>query len=494
MDFRKHAHVWLWLLLVGMVTFRVGAGDEFVANTLTVSAQERPAIAQLKGGNVVVAWQSAGSGVRSVWMRLFSAAGVPLATNQLVFQAAGLDQCDPSVAALEGGGFVIAWSRKLPSPADYSIAYQVFTAAGVPLAGGPLQGNLAAPPGPHLKPQVAPLFGGGFVIAWVAQKSLADQNVFHRRFLPNGTPVEGAEVQSNGLGPSPITTGDQGGARVARLSDGGFVIVYEHRPASLVYGVRFDASGGAIPLTGPGAGTVQFLVGTNAATEFSEPSVAGLAGGGFVVAMTASTGSAASRHVVRRSFTAAGVGGPVVTQGSHAGRWEGPQAIGLPNGEFVLAWQAYGEPGDAGAWSVWVQRFAADGTPRLSPFMANQANAGNQRHAALAGRADSGYWSGWQSFGVDKDDYGISVRWYDPDDEIPGRLFISRFGSAAQQQYLVTFIGMGGRVHNLQATEALKGASTSWATVWTTNTPTGTFSYLESGSNRPPRFFRVFTP
>ncbi len=483
---------WCTLLFASSVT---RAGDESIANILTVSAQERPAIAQLKGGTVVVVWQSSSSGIRSIWMRRFTAEGIPLEKNLQVFQAASLDQTDPAVAALDGGGFVIAWSRKLGDAEDYSVAYQTFSATAVPDSTSPNQANTTVA-GPQFKPQVASLASGGFVIAWVAQNGLSDQDVFHRTFGPTGSAVDPVEIRSNGIGINPVTSGDQGGVRVARLAEGGFLIVYENRATALVHGVRFDANAKPVTVPGQPAGTDQFVVGTNSVTEFTEPSVTGLSKGGFVIAMTSSSGVSSSRRIVRRIFASNGLGGATTVVGSHSGRWEGSRIVALPNGEFVIAWQAFGELGDSLAWSVWIQRFAADGTPRLAPFRANQFNTGHQRRAALAARSDAGYWSGWQSYGVDKDDYGISIRSYNPDNEIPGHLFIERFGPSSKQQYVVTFLGMGGRTHNLQVTESLKtpGTTTAWSTVLITNPPTGTFSYVETGSNRPPRFFRVLTP
>ncbi len=469
------------------------AGDEAVVNNLTLSAQERPALAQLKGGSLVVVWESLASGVRSIWLRRFSATGTPLATNQLVFAAAGIDQSDASVTALDGGGFVVAWSRRQGDGSDYGVAFQIFNATGTPQLAQAAVANTTTV-GPQFKPKVVGLASGGFVVGWVGQSNFGDQQVFHRRFSSSGSPLDVAEVVSNGAGNNGVQNGDQGSASLARLSDGGFVVVYEDRPTAQVYGVRFNASGLPVVPSGQPNGAAQFLVATNLSTEFSEPSVAGLAGGGFVVALTGSSGGPTARKVYHRLFSANGIGGITTQTGNHPNRWQTPAALSLPNGEYVVAWQALGEIGDPGSWSIWAQRFSSNGTPRLTAFQVNQFNAGHQRKVGLASRSDSGYGAGWQSFGVDKDDYGIAARWFDPDNEIPGRLVIERFGVPAKQQYLITFIGMGGRTHQLQATESLKPAAPAWSTVLITNTTSGTFSYLETGSNRPPRFFRVLTP
>ena len=482
----------LVILALGFLACSARAGSEILINQTTVLDQERPVLAQLTNGTVVAAWESETGAVSSIWFRHFPAMGAIFGTEQLVFQAAGQDQSSPSLAALSDGRFVIGWSRRNGDDSDYSVAIRRYEANGIPMSGTPEQANVLTN-GPQFQPQLAALPGAQFVAVWVAQTNGTDQDVFFRRFSVATGAVDPVEVPANRLGIASVGAGEQGSPRVAALRDGGFVIVYEDRETARIFGVRFNAAGAAVDVPGAAGGTKQFLISTNTAFECSDPAVGALTNGGFVVAMTAAASNATTNRLVKaRVFSSAGVGGAEFTIGSHAGRWEEPKVVGLPNGEFAVAWQATGEGVDAasGAWSVWAQRFNAAGTPRLAPFMVNQFNTNQQRRVALAPLSNSGYASAWQSFSQDGDRYGVVARAFDPDNEIPGQLFLTRTGTPAQRQFNLNFIGMPGRTHLLQASSNL----TSWATVLTTNPPAGTFSYPENGSNVLNRAFRVQTP
>ncbi len=482
--------LWIGLTVAGA---RLDAGEESQLNNLFAGDQERPVIAQLANGSLAAVWESEAGGSVSVWMRLFSAAGLPLGTNRLVFQQPGLDQCDPSVVALEDGGFAVAWSRRVAGECD--VAFLRCRSDGAPAGPGPEQANVLTD-GPQFKPQLASLPGGGFVAVWVGQTALADQDVFYRRFAAVSGAIDPVEQAANLLGNPAIAAGDQGGARVVRLRDSGFLIVYEDRPTARVYGVRFSATGAALDAPGGPPGTKQFRFGSATGDEDGDPSAAALTNGGFVVAINRCPGGvAANRHVRVMVHGSGGLPLAEFTVGAHSNRWENPQVAGLPNGEFAVAWQtAWGEGEAAAGWSVWAQRFSAAGSPRLAPFRVNQFDDGHQRRASVAALQGGGYATAWQSLGQDGDGYGVFARLFDPDNEIPGRLVVSRYGPPQQRQFLFGFVGMGGRTHQLQSAPALGTNTPSWTIILTTNPPTGVFEYLASGSNTPSRFYRVLTP
>lgn len=482
-----------WVFVAAaLLAHSLHADNEFPVNQTTTLDQERPALAQLTNGNVVIAWESEAGSISSIWFKRFTAGGAGLGAEQLVFQTTGQDQSTPAVAALSDGRFVIAWSRRDGDGSDYSVAFRRYEGNGNPMLTSPEQANLLTS-GPQFQPQIAPLPGAQFVLVWLAQTNGTDQDVFCHRFSVVTGAVDPVEIAANRLGNAAVGAGEQGSPQVAALRDGGFVIAYEDRETARIFGVRFNAAGAAVDAPGLPAGTKQFLISTNANLECQDPAVGALTNGGFVVAMTTATnGATTNRQVRARIFNNTGVGGAEFTVGAHAGRWEQPKVVGLPNGEFAVAWQATGEGIDAanGAWSVWAQRFNAGGTPRLAAFMVNQFNANQQRRVALAPFVNGGYTASWQSFAQDGDRYGVMARAFDPDNEIPGRLFLTRVGSPAQRQFSVNFVGMGGRTHLLQSS----GNLSNWTTVLTTNPAAGTFSFPENGSNIVNRAFRVQTP
>lgn len=114
------------------------------ATNITVDAftngfQELPAIATLTNGNVIIVWSSfdqAGSNsLYDVYGRMFSANGTPVGTNFLINVFTTYNQRSPSVAALNNGGFVVAWvsEQERSSAPDWGTNSVYYGAGSVPL-------------------------------------------------------------------------------------------------------------------------------------------------------------------------------------------------------------------------------------------------------------------------------------------------------------------------------------------------------------------------
>ena len=465
------------------------AGDEFMVNQTTSLDQRRAAITQLLDGSVIAAWESKASGAGQIWRRRFSADGVAQAPEKLVFGDGTNDQTDVATAGLSDGGYVLAWSRQNGDSDNYSVVYQQYDPVGNPGSSNPIQVNLTEA-GPQFHPQVAALSGGGFVVVWLAQNGDSDQDVYYRRVGADGTFLDSAEINANSLGSAPVNTGEQGGARVVGLKDGGFVIVYEDRESARIFGVRMDATGAALDAPGGQPDNKQFQISISSDFEYSAPAVGALSTGGFVVAMTEESGSAvASRHVVARVFGDT-VGDEFIV-GSHGGRWERPTVTGLPGGQFLVAWQASGEGVDAstGAFSVWAESFGADGTPKNPPTVLNQYNDSEQRRVSVTPLADGGFGAVWQSLGQDGEGYGVYSRMFPAAAALPGKLTIALSGDSVVQQFNVSFTGTAGRTHELQGSTDF----TNWTEVITLSPADGKFSYIGQPGDVPYRFFRVIT-
>jgi hypothetical protein len=87
-------------------------GDEFPVNTYTPGAQRGPKVTVDGGGNFAVVWDSAGQdgSAGAVYGRLFDAAGAPRGVEFLVNTYTSGSQVAPTVAAADGGAFVVAWT------------------------------------------------------------------------------------------------------------------------------------------------------------------------------------------------------------------------------------------------------------------------------------------------------------------------------------------------------------------------------------------------
>src|SRR4051794_11476122 len=89
-------------------------GSEFLVNIATASNQVEPTVTALTDGRFVVAWSdfSQTDGDTSGWAvraQVFNADGTPSGTEFLVNTATPSYQFEPTITALAGGRFVVAW-------------------------------------------------------------------------------------------------------------------------------------------------------------------------------------------------------------------------------------------------------------------------------------------------------------------------------------------------------------------------------------------------
>jgi len=183
-------------------------------NTFTKNFQINPAVAVLNNSNVVVVWASmneaASNSMQDVYGQILSPAGQKIGGEFLVNQFTNFNQRTPTVAALAGGGFVVAWvseqERQLAlvggtNGLSYSsvaavspsvdIYARLFNASGS-AAGSEFLVNSGL--SPCANPSVASATDGSFMIAWTARDMVNTTNsldIFGRTFSASavgGTP------------------------------------------------------------------------------------------------------------------------------------------------------------------------------------------------------------------------------------------------------------------------------------------------------------------
>ena len=90
---------------------RTFAGGDVLVNSHRADSQSNPRISVLDNGNVVVVWESAGQDGShyGVFGQLFTPQGTKIGDEFSINQTTLNNQRNPSVAALAGGGFCVAW-------------------------------------------------------------------------------------------------------------------------------------------------------------------------------------------------------------------------------------------------------------------------------------------------------------------------------------------------------------------------------------------------
>lgn len=155
------------------------------------SFQVNPAVAVLNNSNVVVVWssfnQASSNSFLDVYAKILSPTGSTISNEFLVNQFTNYNQRTPTVAALKGGGFVVAWvseqeQQVLPLPGTNTggVYASEFTADSAPLPSVNIYARLyqsnGVPTGaefnvdagsiPCANPSVAAGSDGGFMVAW----------------------------------------------------------------------------------------------------------------------------------------------------------------------------------------------------------------------------------------------------------------------------------------------------------------------------------------
>jgi len=260
-------------------------GDEFVVNTFVSSSQDVPSVAGLENGGFVVAWRTLDSSQdgdnTAVKAQVYSNGGAKVGAEFLVNTEFLTQQGSPSVAGLDGGGFVITWDTNVRTgnSFDFAVKGQVFDDLGAK-QGGEFRVNTNNG-GTENGNAVTPLIGGGFVAVWRTDFNLGgDSSGSIRAQLFNSTGgLVGSEFRVNAAG-----IGLQNEPSVSALANGGFVVAWRSDDVSqdgsldAIKAQAYDANG--LPVGD------EFLVNTQAASRQIAPSVIGLTNGNFAISWT----------------------------------------------------------------------------------------------------------------------------------------------------------------------------------------------------------------
>ncbi len=168
-------------------------GGEVNANTTTLGQQFPSDIVGTDDGGFVLTWRSEnvdGDGY-AVITRKFDASGAPLSAEIQANTTTLGDQSSGALAALPGGGYLVAWHSDNVDAAGTAVVFQRFDAAGSKI-GGEIQANTTIL-GDQAAADITMLSDGGFIVAWTSNDHLAGagSGVYYQRYDVAGSPVGG---------------------------------------------------------------------------------------------------------------------------------------------------------------------------------------------------------------------------------------------------------------------------------------------------------------
>lgn len=201
-------------------------GGEFRANIGTTAIQDSGDIVALEGGGFVVTWRTTdssadGSGY-AVMARVFNSSGVG-GSEFVVASAKTGNQNLPSVTALADGGFVVVWQTgdTTQDGSGDAVKGQMFDASGARVGGEFLVNSAGS--NIQREPTVTALQDGGFVVVWNTLDTLQDgsASALKGQYFDASGQRLGGEFLVNSL-----TSGGQFLPAVATLADGAVLVTW----------------------------------------------------------------------------------------------------------------------------------------------------------------------------------------------------------------------------------------------------------------------------
>jgi hypothetical protein len=392
--------VFLSYLLTGMFFASVN-GSGFQVNTHTTNDQRNAAIAMDEGGNFVVVWSSYGQDGSSngVFGQLFDPNCSQLGEEFQINTTSSGNQAEPAVAMDVAAGFVAVWQGPGPIEEDREdIFARRFDPNGLPVGGEVRVNSFTSDK--QLYPSVAMNHDGTFIVVWESNNTPEQGDKAICGQLYDSSSVEkGTEFFVNAQ-PSVYRYPD-----VAADADGNFAVVWlEDKSSKRIMAGLFDPNGS------PRTGT--FKVNMARISSLTRPSVSMDAVGNFVVTWDGDPDLAGLDDIHARLYDADGtpLGEQFIVNTTVAGAQQYPQAAMNDNGQFVIVWDCRIDPDSESERDIFGQRFDSLSEPVGDEFQINTFVADDQRNPAVGIDSDGQFVAVWQSYAQDTSRYGIFAR------------------------------------------------------------------------------------
>jgi hypothetical protein len=316
------------------------------------------------------------------------------------------DQFAPAVATDATGNYVVVWASDGQDGSGYGIFGQRYNSSGSALGSEFPINTITA--NHQSQPSVAMSPTGAFAVTWTSLSTSTGEDVYVRRFNAGGAALDPTEVQVN-----TFTAGDQESPHVAMDGNANFVVVWDSQnqdgSSYGVYARRFSSTG--TPLSG------EFLVNQYTTDLQADPTIAMDRAGDFVIAWNSgnlTTGQDGSFYgIFARRYNSAGVAvGNEFQVNTYTTDFQTlPVAAMDTDGDFVIAWQSYGQDGSQAG--IYARRFNSGGVAQGDDFQVNVTFAGNQITPTIDMDARGDFTIAWNSVLTDGSFGGIFFQSFD---------------------------------------------------------------------------------
>ncbi|CCI03457.1 Calx-beta domain-containing protein [Microcystis aeruginosa] len=399
--------------------------NEFQVNTYTTNNQGfgydwgtsyQSSVTALKDGGFVIVWSSQGQDGSDwgIYGQRYDSNTNKIGSEFQVNTYTQNAQYNASIAALNSGGFVVVWASKLQDGSGNPIYGQRYDVNGNKV-GSEFQISTYTQDTQwwfELNPSVTTLNDGGFLVTWASESGDVNGNIYGQRYDANGNKV-GTNFQIN-----TYAYGAQEEAAAITLNNGDLIVAWQSNPQNNghwgLYGQRYDNNGNKLGN--------QFQIHSSPYYEYSEPRIAALSDGGFVVTSISgdwntNTHDGSGQGIFGQKFDSNGnkIGSEfqvnTYTSGNQGYEW----VTALGDGGFVVVWQSQNQ--DGSGYGIYGQQFDANCNKIGNEFAINQYTANNQWYPAITTLADgSSVIITWTSENQDGSGNGIYARKFNTSD------------------------------------------------------------------------------
>ncbi|NQV83083.1 MAG: FecR domain-containing protein [Rhodospirillales bacterium] len=383
------------------------AAGEFKVNTTTTGSQDTPAVVGLEDGGYFIAFQGPDANLTGLFGQRYDSAGTAVGGEiQINTSTTGNQQnFIPRNTALSDGGFVVTWHDDTIDGNSWAAMARIYDASGTAVT-GELQLNTTTA-GEQSQPAVTQLSNGELLFTWQSANqvtSTSNYDIIAQRYTADGVKIASEFLVTT------TTTNAQTWPDVIPLTGGGFVIAWDSnggQDGSLrgTYARIFDSTGTAT--------SAEILLNTNTTGEQWVVSLAELNTGGFVAAWADGVQDGSSDGVYAQLFNSSGakVGSEFRVNTYTANGQGGPQVSALDNGDFVIVWHSDGQ--DGSGFGIYGQRYNASGVAQGSEIQIHTTTADQQTFPNIDGLADGGFVVSWNSNLLDGNSYAVAAQRFD---------------------------------------------------------------------------------
>lgn len=311
---------------------------------------------------------------------------------------------DPCIAGLMGGGFVIVWT---PGPGSLraDLRAKLFDSSANALTG---DFNVVAD-STYTKwdPDIASLNDKGFIITWTSSAmygSGQDGNgsgVFARRYDYLANPLTSTEFLVN-----TYTFNNQYFAAVTHLLDGGYVITWDSYgqdgDTGGIFAQQYDVFGNKT--------TSEFQVNTNTLGDQSQPDVAVLNNGDYIISWVTLI-NYVGYGIRQQHYYSNGnrFGGELNVSALTGSQVLGPEISSISNNSYIIVWTGY----DTQNVGILAQRFDYLSQPIGTTFIVNTYLSNYQDMPAVATLKDGTFLVVWEKAIQGTSYYDITAKHFD---------------------------------------------------------------------------------